>query len=189
MKIRRIIGALAALALAGGVIAATGEAAYADTTPVPNGIYELYIPFFNQNAAKCLDVPRSNPNPGVQVQVFHCHGSDSSGANQLWKATPLAGDSWQLTNQATGRCLSASLSQDTHVIQDVCVGTAAQAWKFDPNPSFGSTSGVINMLAGNCLATANLSGADDTLLVLASCQYNNLRDPARRWARQNWTLA
>lgn len=188
MNIRRIASALAAVVLAGGLITATGQAANADVFPVMGGIYELYIPFFNPGAAKCLDVPHGDPTPGLGLMVFHCHGSDADGANQLWKALS-GGVVTRLQNQATGLCLSANLGTSIQVVQEPCFATQADIWSFQPTPNLNTSAGVVNMLSHNCLATENSSGADNTRVVLAPCTFANLTDPARLWVRQNWVLA
>jgi hypothetical protein len=187
MNIRRIASALAAVVLAGGLIAATGEAAFADITPVNGGIYELYVPFFNTNAAKCLDVPHGDPTPGLGLVVFHCHGSDAQGANQLWE-TIFDGTGWLVMNRATGRCLSANLGAGTQVVQDFCVASLpGQIWNFAINSGINTVVGVSNARTGLCLATENSSGGDGTKVVLAPCIFANFSDPT--WIRQNWVLA
>src|SRR5947207_6493850 len=129
MNLRRIAGALAAIVLMGGLVVGLDHAAYADNNPLPGVQFEIFPPFFNTNAPKCLDVPNGSRTRGVRLQVFHCHGFDSNGAMQLWFMENLGTDNsgpFQIRNKNSGLCLNIVLNTNgapgTQALQNTCFG-------------------------------------------------------------------
>ena len=52
--------------------------------PDPFTAYEVFPPYIDPTALKCLDVPSASTKPGVALQLYSCHGYASNGANQRW---------------------------------------------------------------------------------------------------------
>jgi hypothetical protein len=193
MNKRRI--ALFAALLAGGLAIGIGQTAYADNNPQLGRWYELYPPYFNPGAPKCLDVPSGKSDTGLVLQVFHCHGYDSNGAPQRWAfrrdGKDLAGnDKFEIMNLASRECLNVANSSGatgTLAVQDFCLQSDRGEWVLHPTPNVGPYFGLSNVKFPNqCLATSNSSGADHTRVEISDCGYTNQNDP--NWIRGVWSL-
>lgn len=120
---------LAATVVMAGLVVGPGHAAYADNNPQPWVQFEIFPPFFNTNAPKCLDVPNGSATRGTPLQVFHCHGFDSNGAPQLWFFENLGTDNsgpYQIRNKASQLCINIVLNTEgapgTPAIENTCFG-------------------------------------------------------------------
>jgi poly(hydroxyalkanoate) depolymerase family esterase len=121
-------------------------------------------------AGKCLDVSGSSTTPGVQLQIWDCHG----GTNQSWTRTA----SGQLTvySGSSTRCAAAVNNQTTPgtaVVISACGDGANQQWRFNTN---GSITGV---QSGLCLDISGASTANGAKVQLWTCHGG---------ANQQWTL-
>jgi hypothetical protein len=193
VNIRRIVSALFTVLLASGLVVGFGQAAHADNNPQPGSWYELYLPYFNPGAFKCLDVPNGSSANGLVLQVFHCHGYASNGAPQRWNlvswgAIPDA-PRFEIVNVGTGECLNVtSGATGTRVIQQAgCVTTESEVWVLHTTPNVGPYFALSNLAFPNeCMAASNSSGGDHTPVEIADCNYFNQNDPT--WIRQVWSL-
>lgn len=177
MRHRKVIGSFAACAMASSLLFGMAGAAQAFTNPDVNTWYEIYPPLFNTSAHKCLDVPSGSNTIGLHVQLYHCHGYDSSGSPQRWYFIPVAFNVYLIYNVASGRCLS-DIDPD-NVLQETCQGIAAEEWQMTYTP-FDSNLNLIqsSFWPGSCLSAANSSGNDGTQLIVANCDYSTGYSPA-----------
>ena len=168
MKLRRVIGSFFSCTMAIGLSLGLTSAAQAAPTPDPNTWSEIYPPFFNTAAHKCLDVPSGSNSIGLHLQLFHCHGYASNGAPQRWNFIPVSANVYLVYNNASGRCLQDFDPQD--VVQDSCQDAFEQEWEitatpYDPNLFLLQS---INW-PSECLSAVNASGNDGTLLQVVPC--------------------
>jgi Ricin-type beta-trefoil lectin domain-like len=171
MRFRRFTAPLFASAMAIGLCFGVAGAAQAAPTPDPTTWSEIYPPFFNTAAHKCLDVPSGSNSIGLHLQLYHCHGYSSNGGPQQWNFIPVGSNLYLIYNVASGRCMQDLDPQD--VVQDACLAIDAEEWQitstpYDPNlfllqsyewPSW-------------CLAAVNTSGNDGTALQVVNCDFS-----------------
>jgi Ricin-type beta-trefoil lectin domain-like len=193
---RRIVGLLFAGTLAAGLGTGMATAAQAATaqapavrsvTPVTGSFYEVFPPDITPNAV-CSDDPGGSHSIGTLLQIFHCHGSGSDGAVQLWAFVPAGttsdGDTlYQIENKASTLCMrlaSDSGVSGTRIMQDRCLGNADEVWQLHSRNLFLTDPGfqLINTaFGGECLAAANHSDLNGTPLVVHECVPLNLGSP------------
>jgi hypothetical protein len=171
MKIRRVIGVFFASTMAIGICLGSASAAQAVPTPDPSTWSEIFPPFFNTAAHKCLDVPSGSSSIGLHLQLFHCHGYASDGAPQRWTFLPVDSNVYLIDNNASGRCLQDFDPQD--IVQDSCQVTFAQEWEitatpYDPNLFLLQS---VNW-PSECLSAVNTSGNDRTPLQVVPCDHS-----------------
>jgi len=171
---RRILASLiSCAALAVGLSTSMNGTALASAAPQPGVYYEIFPPYANPTAHKCLDVPNGTTTEGVALQVFHCHGYDSHGGPQLWQFINVGGGNYWIVNQASGRCLGGFYSSTPGVGQTAqynCGAVSYLYWQivpsaFDPD-GFELASPWVT---GYCLSTRNSLGDDHTPVVLYPC--------------------
>ncbi len=175
MRRRNVIRSFFAGAIAIGVCFASATAAQATPTPDPSGWSEIYPPFFNTAAHKCLDVPNGSNSVGLHMQLYHCHGYDSSGDPQRWTFLPVGSANgsnlYIIINNGSGRCLQNFDPQD--VVQDYCHPVDWQEWQiaatpYDPNLFLLQSWDWPDW----CLAAVNASGNDHTALTTVPCDHS-----------------
>jgi hypothetical protein len=83
---KKVAGALAALALAGGLLIGMTGTARADVVPPTTTWVEIVAGYLDQQA--CLDDPGGSNAVGDQLELWHCHGYDSRGSAQRWNFVP-----------------------------------------------------------------------------------------------------
>jgi Ricin-type beta-trefoil lectin domain-like len=185
---RRIVGLLFAGMMAAGLGTGMGTAAQAATvkasavrsvTPVTGTFYEVFPPNITPNAV-CSDDPGGSHSIGTLLQIFHCHGSGSDGAVQLWAFVPVGtapdGDNlYQIENKTSTLCMrlvNDSGVSGTRIMQDRCLGNADEVWQWHNRNLFLTDPGfqLINtQFGGECLAAANHSDTNGTPLVIHDC--------------------
>ncbi|MFM9445645.1 family 43 glycosylhydrolase [Streptomyces acidiscabies] len=156
----RVLLALLALAVAFLVAPRSASAAVAFTS---TGV--------NQNGGNCLDLPGSSTTNGTRLRAFAC----SSGANQSFTYTPVAGTSDVYTVTArSGQCVDvygASTADNAAVIQWPCHGGANQRWRLTPVAVSGTdkTFTLVSVGSGKCVTPSGGSSASNTDLVQLPC--------------------
>lgn len=188
MPMRRSMRVLATLVMTAGFVGGLAQVAHADNTvPPPDAWVEIYPPFFNPGAPKCLDNTGGSNSVNNAQQVFHCHGYASNGAPQRWQLFN-RGDAnnpyYEIRNVGSNLCLYAF---GASVLQEPCNLQFAGEWFINPTPNVGPYFALQNLgYPGQCLATLNSSGSDHTRVVIAPCNYSNQNDPT--WIREVWSF-
>jgi hypothetical protein len=197
VRIRRMAGLLVAGTLAAGPCA-TGAAAQAATAtgarpaiaavspPQPNPFlaYEVFPPYIDPTALKCLDVPSAATQP-VALQLFSCHGYASNGANQRWyfnsAGTYNGLPAYQIQNKNSHLCLEPDGWGPDYgpVFQDECRPSIDQYWEIS-SPNESDHVNLINVY-GWCLAASDASGNNHTPVILSPC------DPGPIWNQNQYT--
>jgi hypothetical protein len=190
MFLRRSVRVLVALLLAGTAVGVTSPAAHADNTvPPPTVWVEIFAPYFNVNAAKCLDNPSGSTSVGTQMQVYHCHGYDSHGDPQRWQLFNRGtadNPYYEVRNVASNLCLFART--DLRVVQQPCNAEFGGLWRVEPNTKEGPNFSLSSLaFFGGCLATGDSSGNDHTRLYIDNCKIDDRSDTT--WIRQVWSFA
>jgi hypothetical protein len=190
MFTRTSMRVLLTLVLAAAFTVGAGAAAHADNTvPAPDTWVEIYPPYFNTSASKCLDNSNGYRSINNPIQVFSCHGYASNGNPQRWQLfnRGLANDPvYEIRNVGSNLCLAAISSGA--VVQQPCNEHFGGLWWLNPTQNVGPHFALQNVgFYGQCMATANSSGSDRTRVVIASCNYNNQYDI--NWVRQVWSFA
>jgi len=146
----KLAGALAALALAGGLaMASPGTAHAAGTAPgLPRAVVpapdwnEIVFPgVLSRSNVMCLDDPGGSTQAGQFLQMWHCHGSGSDGAPQRWQFIPVATSpdgrtAYVIRNTGSHLCLAIGFPfgrnpPPSNVFQNPCpvIGASgAQVW-------------------------------------------------------------
>ena len=193
---KRTIGILLAAIMGCLLVSGVAQPAYAQNNPTAGNWYELFPPFFNSSAPKCLDVPNGSSTDGLVLAVFHCHGYDSNGTPQRWTFFNRGVDAqrntlWELRNEASQRCLNiANLTgaNATQVVQLRCNSESRGLWVVHPTTNVTPFFGLSNVQFPNlCLATGNSSGSDHTGVEVTVCNFNDSSDTAAL-VRQVWSL-
>jgi hypothetical protein len=203
VNIRRMAGLLVAGTLAAGLCttgavaqAATGTAsrlatpavtpAVSSDLPDPYTTYEVFPPYIDPTALKCLDVPGASTQPNVALQLFSCHGYASNGANQRWYFYP-AGTynglpAYQIQNLNSHLCLAPNGFAPDYgpVYQNSCRPVPGQYWELS-SPDESDHVNLINALYGWCLAASDTSGHNHTPVILGPC------DPGPIWNQNAYT--
>jgi hypothetical protein len=153
--------------------------AQASVTPDPTW-NEIWAPYLTaQSNTMCVDAPGGTTTRGAHLQLFHCHGYASNGAPQRWQFIPTGqSDGWPIyliRNVTSGLCITATSSG---VTQDTCDASIFSEWSLrtenwqtaDPNFSLALVySGLADGSQSTCLAAANSTDSNHTLLVTAPC--------------------
>jgi hypothetical protein len=196
MNIRRRGGVLFAGALA-ACLCTTGATAQAATTttagaavptvaPSSGQAYEIFPPYIDPTALKCLDVPSAATRPGVALQLFSCHGYASNGANQLWYFRPAGtfngAAAYWIQNKNSTRCLDINVLQPEYgaITQQYCAYTADQLWEVS-SPDESDHVNLISLAWGWCMAASDASGNNHTPVILGPC------DPGPVWDQNQYT--
>jgi hypothetical protein len=136
MRIRRIATLLSTGVLAVGLAIGTGgAAAYANVAPpaVPwwSELFNPLLPMIGDSYRLCMDVPRGSSTPGLRLQMYHCHGYDSSGYAQRWIFEPVGdGYSYRIYNQANLLCVTAMPGGGSGDVQQrACGSQDGQTWR------------------------------------------------------------
>lgn len=190
MFTRNTVRVLLTLVLAAAFTVGAGAAAHADNTvPSPGDWVEIFPPYFNTSASKCLDNSNGSNSVNNPIQVFHCHGYASNGNPQRWQLFN-RGDAgnpyYEIRNVGSNMCLAAVSSGA--VVQQPCNEFFNGLWFVNPTANVGPYFGLQNLgFPGQCMATLNSSGSDKTRVVIANCNYDNQNDIT--WIRQVWSFA
>lgn len=190
MKKRILASLISGIALAAGLSLSTSGTALASVTPAPGVYYEIFPPYVNPTAPKCLDVPSASRSEGTGLQIFHCHGYASDGANQRWEFINLGGGNYWIVNKNSGLCLGGFYSSTPGVGQTAqykCGAVSYLYWQivpsaFDPQ-GFELASPWVT---GYCLSPLNSRGDDQTPVVLYPCDNSPTFDG--RVQGEDWRL-
>lgn len=191
----RLVGALAALALAAGLTLAGTGTARADVIPPASGWAEIFSPHLHaQGNTLCFDDPGGSKSSGTQLQLWRCHGYASNGAMERWvfiqpedsngnliydQGHPV----YEIYNLAAGLCLSAAnLGAGRPVTLGTCnrYSTTSQIWWELPGAT--SPAGPDFQIfpwpaaySSTCVAASNFSDSSGTRLEMASCNRYDIR--------------
>jgi hypothetical protein len=189
-RIKRLAGVLAAIAAAAGMTLAGTGIARADVIPPSSGWAEIYSPYLHaSNFSLCFDDTNGSTASGNPVQLYHCHGYASNGAPQRWvfiqpedNAGNLIYDQghpvYEIYNLAAGLCLTAqNLLAGRPLTMATCnrTTTTGQIWwelhgvGSAAGPNFEIFPWPVAYTYGNCVAASNLSGNNNTRLVMEPC--------------------
>jgi hypothetical protein len=188
---RRIMANLVSgIALAMGLSMSMTVAAQASVTPDPNVFYEIYPPYISPAAHKCLDVPSASRSEEVPLQIFHCHGYASNGANQLWEFVSVGAGNYWIVNKNSGLCMAdffVDSPPGTATYQYDCGAVDWEYWRIVPSafdPDGFELASVY--LPEYCLAALDSSGRDQTRVVLYPC--DNSPTFGGRVQTEDWRL-
>ena len=160
-------------------------AAVSPPQPNPFLAYEVFPPYIDPSALKCLDVPSAATQP-VALQLFSCHGYASNGANQRWyfnsAGTYNGLPAYQIQNLNSHLCLAPNGFAPDYgpVYQNTCRPVPGQYWEVS-SPDESDHVNLINALYGWCLAASEASGNNHTAVILGPC------DPGPIWDQNAYT--
>jgi hypothetical protein len=199
LGIKRIVRAfLVSGTAAAGLSLTMAGTAQADVIPLPGVYYELFLPY-NAAYSECLDVPSASTTPGTQVQIYHCHGYASNGANQLWQFFKVPGtEGWYganwlywIVNKNSGMCLGLDQGESA-VRQRICApGNIAQLWGISQSNIDLNGEGLIQLFNGewpaNCMGVMNGVRSNSTpVWTTDRCDYSST--PEQTNEDQSWGL-
>jgi hypothetical protein len=135
----------------------------------------------------CLDVPHSNPDPGVQAVQWECNG----GENQKWWFVPIDGGEWAyIQSVATGMCLNVSgigWENGTPIIQSACNEEPNEQWRgtrWYTNPNTGKSYYYLEpkhlkdwSLPKRCLNSQGGGVDNGAPMILFQCRPSTSADP------------
>jgi len=175
----KVSALLSAGALAVSLSPVLAGSAQAEVTP-GDGWSEIWAPYLTARSnTMCLDLPGGVEVLGGHIQFFHCHGYGSDGAPQRWLFrdlghSPLGGELVMIRNINSGLCLTAA--PNGAVVQGQCgpgptwwVLRSENLWLTDPNFSLALQSSLQEDGTGTCMAAANSTDSNGTLLVTVPC--------------------
>lgn len=126
--------------------------------PQPGVDYELFTPFISPGGTyKCLDDPNGSTTDGQPLVIYHCHGFDANGANQLWTFDfdQFTGD-YRVKNKKSGLCLDVptSTSDNGGLLEQVA---CARAGEWQLKSEFYQLHFNVRSLEfpGKCMAASN----------------------------------
>lgn len=174
-RIFRAGGLVSAAVLVFGYLVGLAGPAEASVIPGSGVYYELFTP--RVSATECLDVPSASTSSGTILQMFHCHGYASNGANQLWTFVHVSDGSYQIENKNSRLCVTPQPGLNgvsgTLLEQATCDFFAGQEWRLLSDPASPDTRFLLqnDTYTSMCLALQNGSGADHTQVWLQSCAF------------------
>jgi hypothetical protein len=181
---------LAAIGLAASTAIAGTGTARADVIPPVAQWAEIFNPHLHDRGITlCADDPGGSTSRGTRLQLFRCHGYDSSGAPQRWVFTQDEDDNGNLVydhgtpvyfiyNLAGGLCLSfQGLLPGNPLVLGTCSQSLLYGWEihaagsqagpdFQLTPTFGP---------GMCMSAGNSSDSNGTPLVIEPCDSTDAR--------------
>ena len=132
----------------------------------------------NMAGSNCTDVPASNPDNGVQLILWSCHG----GANQNFTFVPVSGttNQYNIRTLTSGSCVDiygASTADNASVIQWTCHSGDNQRFRLEPVNVSGvdKTFNVVAVHSGKCVAPAGGATGNNTGLVQLPCSTTSVR--------------
>ena len=180
-RMGKMAGALAALALAGGLTIAVTGTAKADVVP-PGTWAEIFTPYTNNTA--CLDDPNGSASAGTPVQMYHCHGYASNGGPQRWTfsaGTQLGPGDTMYQVQSHGLCLGLTLQDALFAGQRVKLEpcTLSTIWEvlsrnaYPGDPDFELLLWESNNYGRLCATLPDWSGGNGEPIYLEPCDPGN----------------
>ena len=178
------------IALAIGLSMSMTGAAQASIAPEPDVWYEIFPPYISPASHKCLDVPSASRSNNARIQIFHCHGYASNGANQRWEFVNLGGGVYWVVNVNSSMCLAPfpdNSPAGTIVLQEDCGAVTFDEWRIVPS-AFDPDGFELASLyfPGECMAARDSSGSDQTPVVVYPCDNSPVFDGGVQ--EQDWRL-
>jgi hypothetical protein len=141
----------------------------------PNSDWNEIVAKFDNAASNtmCFDAPDN-----FTVQLWHCHGSGSTGVLQRWHFTFIPGESqaegvpvYTIENLQTGRCLiNAGTNSGTALTQAFCTSAFLEVdLGVGTNPLLHIRALGTNL----CLEPVNPSDSNGTRLMFSTCNIDN----------------
>jgi hypothetical protein len=188
----RLAGVLAAIGLAASMAVAGTGTARADVIPPDGHWAEIFNPHLHDRGITlCADDPGGSTSSGTRLQLWRCHGSDSSGAPQRWVFTQVedingnlfydhGSPVYEIYNLGGQWCLNLSnqgLLPGRPLILGTCAGTLIMWFEihatgnqagpdFQLVPTFGPDM---------CVSASNSSDSNGTPLVMEPCDSSDAR--------------
>jgi hypothetical protein len=171
VRVHKMAGLLSAVVLAIGLsITVLPESAQAAVTPTPGAWYEIYAPlFFNGSYNECVDVPGATTSFS-NLQIFHCHGYASNGANQRWVFVYDPNHAaYEIMNVHSGLCMVWG-GTGAKVHHNTCDGFEEFEWRFVFDRNDPTRFQLEDALyTDQCLSMENSSGQNQTPLTSGFC--------------------
>ncbi|HET7013236.1 MAG TPA: ricin-type beta-trefoil lectin domain protein [Streptosporangiaceae bacterium] len=186
MILRRIVTLLSAGAFAVGLSTTLAGTARADVPPSPdwNEIVSQWDHNFNNTL--CLDDPGGSHTQGTQLQLWHCHGSGSTGDPQRWH---FADSGWRGTDGTKGYLIELNSTRSgtplciTFPVGDINSGvippnerlvlgscnTLYAVWFMNTAPGSNPLITLEDFGGNNCMATADFTDNNGTPLIVKNC--------------------
>ena len=187
----RLAGVLAAIGLAAGMTMAGTGTARADVIPPVAQWVEIFNPHLHDKGITlCADDPGGSTSSGTPLQLFRCHGSDSSGAPQRWVFTQPEDDNgnpvyidghpeYRIYNLAGGWCINAESPPGSPVFLGTCSGNLGVWWEVRSAGNPAGPDFQLVALGGDpadvCVSASNSSDSNGTRLVMAHCDPTDAR--------------
>jgi len=140
------------------------------TRSLQNGYYEIQA----MHSGKCLDVPRSSTQDGVNIIQYKCGNTK----NQRWKLTEGPTGFYEIQAMHSGKCLDvprSSTQDEVKIIQYKCGNTKNQRWKLTEGPT--GFYEIRAMHSDKCLDVPRSSPQDGVNIIQYKC--GNTKN--RRW--------
>lgn len=198
MRIRRMASVFLAGVFAAGISLVLPQAAHATIVPDPNWNEIVMLGLQARNNTMCVDSPSGSSKEGLELQLWHCHATDSGGAPQRWQfirwgTDPDGHPAYLVENTGNHLCLNWELALSPHpppgnITQTSCFrGTTSltvwvildetlQTTRLEAAFWNMSTGTVTDF--GHCLIAHDFSDNNGTPLNLGDCT----RDADKVWA-------
>ncbi len=137
-------------------------------------------------AAKCIDVPRSNPANNVTMTIYTCR---NGATNQQWLEKDTTNGYVQIQNVASGKCLTvlnASPNLNAAIIQYTCNGGTNAQWLPVRVRAGGNYYYLKNRKSGYCIHVKNASLNSGATLLQHECKNNNKGNNEWTWDTEPW---
>jgi len=186
MFLRRFVTLLSAGALAVGLSTALAGTARAEVPPDPNWNEIVSQWDHNFNNTLCIDDPQNIHTAGEPLQLWHCHGSGSTGDPQRWH---FVDSGWRGTDGTVGYLIELNSTRSgtplciTYPNQDVNSGvfpvnerliigscnTLWAVWFMNTAPGTNPLITLEDFNGSNCMAAADFSDSNGTPLIVKNC--------------------
>ena len=188
----RLAGALAAIGLAASMAIAGTGTARADVIPPDGHWVEIFNPHLHdKHITLCADDPGGSTSSGTALQLFRCHGYDSSGAPQRWVFTQVEDDNgnlfydhgspvYRIYNLGGGWCLNLSnqgLLPGRPLVLGPCTGNLTVWFEIHATGNQAGPDFQLTPIAGTdmCVSASNSSDSNGTPLVMEPCDSTDAR--------------
>ncbi|MER7832181.1 RICIN domain-containing protein [Streptomyces sp. NPDC095602] len=179
MKSQTLRSALAVAATAAALLAATGTAHAAPTTPSPataaaGGAMAAQL---QVNGSKCLTIVGGSLRNGAHAIEGTC---DTTALHQIFTVRPGGTTGWEIVAAHSGRCLTHRASSTAAVVQDWCNGSTAQRWtmQFLEGAELNRFQLRPVDAPGECLSMGGTPAGEEPTAYVVDC-FTNL--PSQEW--------